>query len=184
MKKHRFLIAIAVTILISPILALHKTPAAAAPRPKAGNGATGQWEKTAGPPGITTNVIFEANDIVYAGTQTQGVYKSTDNGLSWVAANAGIERTSISDMIASGANLLAAVKADCPTALNIFKSTDNGTTWTGTAGLAGNIVNSLAIKGSTVWAFFGALPNNSGVARSTDNGNTWQVVPSIITNAG
>jgi len=35
-----------------------------------------------------------------------------------------------------------------------------------------------------VWAFFSALPNDSGVARSTDNGNTWQVVPSIITNAG
>jgi photosystem II stability/assembly factor-like uncharacterized protein len=112
------------------------------------------------------------------------VYKSTDNGLSWAAANAGIERTSISDMIASGANLLAAVKADCPTSINIFKSTDNGSTWTGTAGLAGNIVNSLAIKGGVVWAFFSALPNDSGVARSTDNGNTWQVIPSIITNAG
>src|SRR4030095_12637973 len=110
--------------------------------------------------------------------------KSTDNGLNWVAANAGIERTSISDMIASGANLLAAVKADCPTSLNIFKATDNGATWSGTAGLAGNIVNSLAIKGGVVWAFFSALPNDSGVARSTDNGNTWQIVPSIITNAG
>jgi photosystem II stability/assembly factor-like uncharacterized protein len=45
-------------------------------------------------------------------------------------------------------------------------------------------VNSFAIKGSVVWAFFGALPNDSGIARSTDNGNTWQIVPSIITNAG
>ena len=179
----RFVIAAAIVIV--PILVLHKTPAAvSASSDKSGNGATAPWEKTAGPPGIRTNVIFEANNIVYAGTETQGVYKSTDNGLSWVAANAGIERTSISDMIVSGANLLAAVKADCPTALNIFKSTDNGATWTGTAGLAGNIVNSLAIKGSIVWAFFSALPNDSGIARSTDNGDTWQVVPSIITNAG
>jgi len=177
--------AIAVAILIIPILALLKTPAAAsASRYKSGNGATAPWEKTAGPPGVTTNVIFEANSIVYAGTETQGVYKSTDNGLNWVAANAGIERTSISDMIASGGNLLAAVKADCPTSLNIFKSTDNGASWTGTAGLAGNIVNSLAIKGGVVWAFFSALPNDSGIARSIDNGNTWKVVPSIITNAG
>jgi len=177
--------AIAVGILIIPILALYKTPAAAsASRYKSGNGATAPWEKTAGPPGATTNVIFKTNNIVYAGTETQGVYRSADNGLSWVAANAGIERTSISDMTASGGNLLAAVKADCPTSINIFKSTDNGTSWTGTAGLAGNIVNSLAIKGGVVWAFFSALPNESGVARSTDNGNTWQVVSSIITNAG
>ena len=178
-------LAIAAAILIVPILALHKTPAAAsAPRSKSGNGATAPWEKTAGPPGVTTNVIFKANNIVYAGTQTQGVYKSTDDGLNWVAANAGIERTAISDMIASGANLLAAVKADCPTSINIFKSTDNGATWTGTTGLAGKIVNSLALKGNVVWAFFSALPNDSGVARSTDNGNSWQIVSSIITNAG
>jgi photosystem II stability/assembly factor-like uncharacterized protein len=186
-SQHRCLrrLAIGGAILLVPILALYKTPAAAsAPRYKSGNGATEPWEKTAGPPGVTTNVIFKANNIVYAGTETQGVYKSADNGLSWVAANAGIERTSISDMIFSGANLLAAVKADCPTSLNIFKSTDNGATWTGTAGLAGNIVNSLAIKGGVVWAFFSALPNDSGIARSTDNGNTWQIVPSIITNAG
>ena len=178
-------LAIAAAILIVSILALHKIPAAAgAPKLRFPNGATGPWEKTAGPPGLQTNVIFEANNIVYAGTEMQGVYKSTDNGLSWVAANAGIERASISDIIASGPNLLAAAKSSCPIYLNIFKSTDNGATWSGTSGLGGNVVNSFAIKGGTVWAFFFALPNDSGIARSTDNGNTWQVVPSIITDAG
>jgi photosystem II stability/assembly factor-like uncharacterized protein len=185
-RHNRWALAgIATVALVSLTVILPKTATVAgAPRYKSGNGATAPWEKTAGPPGVRTNVIFKANNIVYAGTETQGVYKSTDNGLSWGAANAGIERTSISDMIASGANLLAAVKADCPTALNIFKSTDNGATWSGTAGLAGKIANSLALKGNVVWAFFSALPNESGLARSTDNGNTWQVVPSIITNAG
>src|SRR5262245_8488971 len=179
------LLGISVAIVVSVIAIVPKTPMiAGAPRYKSSNGAMAPWEKTDGPPGVTTNVIFKANNIVYAGTETQGVYKSTDNGSSWVAANAGIERTAISDMIFSGGNLLAAVKADCPTSINIFKSTDNGTTWTGTAGVAGNIVNSLALKGGVVWATFLALPNESGIARSTDNGNTWQVVPSIITNAG
>ena len=185
MKKHCFSIAIAVATLTAAILVVPWTPVAArAPERKSGKGSMAPWEKTAGPPGIQTNVIFEANNIVYAGTETQGVYKSTDNGSSWVAANAGIERTSINDLIVSGTNLLAAVKADCPNALNVFKSTDNGATWTGTTGLTGKIVNSFAIKGSAVWAFFFALPNESGIARSTDNGNTWQVVPSIITDAG
>jgi hypothetical protein len=73
--------AIAVAILIVPILTLYKIPAAAdAPQHKSRDGATGPWEKTAGPPGLQTNVIFEANNIVYAGTETQGVYKSIDNG--------------------------------------------------------------------------------------------------------
>src|SRR5207247_16548 len=185
MKKNRLAIALAAVLAIVPILALHKTPAATrAPLDKYGNGATAPWEKTGGPPGITTNVIFEANNIVYAGTETQGVYKSTDNGSNWVAANTGIERASINDIVASGPNLLAAAKSSCPIYLNIFKSTDNGATWSGTSGLQNKIINSFAIKGSVVWAFFFALPNDSGVARSTDNGNTWQVVPSIITDAG
>ena len=84
-SKHRRLrgFAVAAAILIVPILTLHKTPAAAgAPMDGFRDGATAPWEKTAGPPGIQTNVIFEANNIVYAGTEMQGVYKSTDNGLS------------------------------------------------------------------------------------------------------
>src|SRR4030095_12676274 len=111
-SQHRCLrgLAIAAAILIVvPILALHKRPAAAdAFEHKSPNGAMAPWEKTAGPPGVTTNVIFKANNIVYAGTETQGVYKSTDNGLHWVPANAGIERASISDIIASGPNLFDA----------------------------------------------------------------------------
>jgi photosystem II stability/assembly factor-like uncharacterized protein len=184
-RHHRRLSAMAAAIFATLTVVFPNIPAAAAPPQHTfPNGAKAPWEKTAGPPGIQTNVIFEANNIVYAGTETQGVYKSTDNGSSWIPANAGIERASISDIIASGPNLLAAAKSSCPVYLNIFKSTDNGATWSGTSGLGGNVVNSFAIKGGTVWAFFFALPNNSGIARSTDNGNTWQVVPSIITDAG
>src|SRR3982751_4524064 len=167
MKKHCIAIALAVMTVIVPIVAIPQPPAAHAPGNRARTAATAPWEKTAGPPGIQTNVIFEANNTVYAGTETQGVYKSTDNGSSWVPANGGIERASISDIIASGPNLLAAAKSSCPVYLNIFKSTDNGATWSGTSGLGGNVVNSFAIKGGSVWAFFFALPNNSGIARST-----------------
>lgn len=142
------------------------------------------WEKTAGPPGLTVTVIYKANNVVYAGTDTQGIYKSTDDGLNWVAANNGIERASIRDIIASGGNLLVAASSTCSTFNNVFKSTDNGETWSGTSGLAGRIVRSFAIKSPFLYAMFAALPGDSGIARSSDNGNTWQVIPSIITNAG
>jgi photosystem II stability/assembly factor-like uncharacterized protein len=142
------------------------------------------WEKTAGPPGLEVNVIYKANSVVYAGTKTQGVYKSTDEGLNWTAANSGIELTMIHDLIASGGNLLAAVSgrsSACPGANNVFKSTDNGTTWSLTSGLSGKIVNSFAMKGSFVYAGFSAI-SGSGLWRSSNNGNTWQEVASPIEN--
>ncbi len=113
--KRWALIGIATAMLASLILVAPKIPAAAgAPKSSLRDGAAAPWEKTAGPPGLQTNVIFESNNIVYAGTETQGVYKSTDNGSSWVPANAGIERASISDIIASGPNLLAAATSSLP----------------------------------------------------------------------
>jgi photosystem II stability/assembly factor-like uncharacterized protein len=178
-------LTLAAAILIVPILALRIAPAAAdSPKHKSVSAATAPWNKTAGPPGITINVIFKTNNIVYAGTETQGVFRSTDNGSSWQAANAGIDRASISDLNFSGGNLLAAAKSTCPTYNNVFKSTDNGATWTGTTGLQGKVVNTLALKGPVVWATFNALPSESGIARSTDNGNSWQGVAAPITDAG
>ena len=67
----------------------------------------------------------------------------------------------------------------CPGNNNVFKSTDNGVTWSPTSGLSGKIVNSFAIKGSSIYAGFSAI-SGSGVWRSSDNGNTWQEVDSPI----
>jgi len=143
------------------------------------------WEKTAGPPGLTVKVLYRADSVMYAGTETQGLYKSTDDGLSWIAANNGIERVSVTDIISSGGNLLVAAASranECPALNNIFKSTDNGTTWIPTSGLGGKIPKAFAIKDSSIYATTAFSPGSSGVSRSTDNGNTWQEVPSPIQN--
>ena len=185
-RHNRWLLAgIAAAMLVCLTLIVPKAPTVAgAPEYKSGHGATAPWEKTAGPSGLQVNVIYETNGVVYAGTETQGVYKSTDNGLSWIAANNGIERASISDMIFSGGNLLAAAKSTCHSFLNVFKSTDGGVTWSGTTGLSGRLVHSFAIKNSSIYAGVFTFPGSSGVARSTDNGNTWQEVAAPIQNGG
>ena len=145
------------------------------------------WEKTAGPPGLKVNVIYNANNILYAGTDTQGVYKSTDNGLNWIAANNGIERVLVNDLTSLGGNLLVAAASranECPALNNVFKSTDNGVTWNATTGLSGKIARSFAIKDSTIYVTSAFFPGSSGVSKSTDNGNTWQQVASPIENGG
>jgi photosystem II stability/assembly factor-like uncharacterized protein len=179
-------LSIAAVIVVATTFASHKAQAVSGGRdPKSDGGVQAPWEKTAGPPGLTVNVIYKTNNIVYAGTDTQGVYKSVDNGLTWVAANKGIERTSIKDMIASGGNLLASVAARGGCTLNIFKSTDGGATWSATTGLSQNVVIAFAIKGSSVYAtFFNSDPNHSGISRSTDNGDTWQEIAAPVHNGG
>jgi photosystem II stability/assembly factor-like uncharacterized protein len=172
-----------VAVVIVSVLAFHKTQATEGDLgPKVGTAGKAPWEKTAGPPGLDVKVIYETNNILYAGTVTQGVYKSTDNGLNWIAANSGIELIEVHDLIASGGNLLVAASTRsfaCPSSNNVFKSTDNGVTWSPTSGLSGQIVNSFAIKGSFVYAVFANL-SASGVFRSSDNGDTWQSVASPI----
>ena len=64
-------ISIAAAIVIISALAFYKTGAAEGNlNPKSGDGGKPAWEKTAGPPGLQVNVIYEVNNTVYAGTET------------------------------------------------------------------------------------------------------------------
>ncbi len=142
------------------------------------NNISAQWQQTSGPKGIEVNVIYRAGTSLYAGTQNKGVYKSTDNGVTWSSSSRGIENTTINDIIYSGGNLLAAVESSCHGLINVFKSADNGISWVPTSGLANKIATSFAIKDTFIYA--GVTLAQSGVYRSGDNGNTWKAVPSPI----
>src|ERR1019366_6804300 len=41
-------------------------------------------------PGATATALAASGDILYAGTQAQGAFKSSDGGLTWTAINNGI----------------------------------------------------------------------------------------------
>ncbi|MEP6846564.1 MAG: hypothetical protein ABI861_11195, partial [Panacibacter sp.] len=49
----------------------------------------GQWVKTQGPPGINVNVFFDNGAALFAGTSSKGVFRSSNNGATWTAANNG-----------------------------------------------------------------------------------------------
>lgn len=143
-----------------------------------------QWQEMAGPPGLKVNVIYKANGFVYAGTDNFGLYRSADDGITWSAANAGLERAKVRDVVAGdGIVLMAVTSTTCSSVINIYRSTDNGTTWTPTSGLAGRVITSLVVKGTS---FYASAPSvgQSGIYRSTDNGLTWQQVPSSVSDAG
>ena len=141
----------------------------------------GVWEKTSGPPGIEVTVIYKANGTLFAGTKTQGLFRSTDSGTTWTPSGSGISRTHVRDIITSGENLLIATSAtNCPASTNVFKSTDNGVTWTPTTGLAGRVVSSFAKKGDILFAVYNSFGAGTSVFRSVNNGNSWQPVTSPL----
>ena len=64
---------------------------------------------------------------LYAGTDSNGVYKSVNGGASWTAVNAGLTNTTV---LALAINPSAPATLYAGTFGGVFKSTDGGGSWT------------------------------------------------------
>jgi len=127
---------------------------------------------------------------LYAGTRlcngytgcSGSVFKSTDAGANWSAANAGLPKTAH----LSGISALAlAIDPKTPRTLyvatdgfGVFKSTDAGATW-GATGLSGNVL-ALAIDSITPGTLYAAT--YQGVYKSTDGASSWQAFNAGLSN--
>lgn len=129
------------------------------------------WTKTGDLPAgaVNTVVVDPTAGTVYAGIEGEGVYKSNDNGDTWIAANTGLTNDLVMEIaIKSDGTLFAATNGS-----GIFRSIDGGASWVQTNENLGNI-NLLCVavdKDGNIltgaW-FYGA------VYRSTDNGDSWE----------
>lgn len=125
-----------------------------------------------------TTGIFAMSVIgpnIFAGTQSNGVFKSTDNGTSWNAVNNGLvgNALNIQASVVNGSTLYVGTYLG-----GVHKTTNNGTVWTTVnAGLTNLNVNALAFSGADLYA--GTM---GGVFKSTNNGGSWTAVNNGITN--
>jgi ligand-binding sensor domain-containing protein len=104
-----------------------------------------------------------ANGTVLAACD-QGVYKSTDNGVTWVSTNVGAGTVFSSVASSSGGDIYAAGNA------GVYRSTNNGSTWIEVnSGLVNDDVYDLI---ATPAGFLFAA-TAGGVFRSSNNGGTW-----------
>ncbi len=148
--------------------------------PTAALAGTGVWT-SGGPNGGWVRVLAmspAAPATLYAGMAYGGVFKSTDAGDTWVAANTNLKNSEL---------LALSIDPFTPSTLyvgtfidGIFKSTDGGATWTEASnGLpADQPVNALAIDPSnpaTLYAGMGSNPLYPSplLHKSTDSGATW-----------
>ena len=115
-----------------------------------------------------------------------GVFKSTDGGANWAAANSGLNATRINALAIDPSNP-ATLYAGASS--GVFKSTDGGQSWAPTSsGLTDTIILSLAIdpdNPNTVYAgtATGAFFPGNGVFKTTDGGQNWAVSNSGLPDA-
>jgi photosystem II stability/assembly factor-like uncharacterized protein len=129
--------------------------------------ATAQWERTNGPEGISIRSLANIDNVLYAGTKTDGIYASRNEGSTWFAVNNGIETKSISVITSINDTLLAGTSG-----YGVIHSTDRGQTWLPSSNYSGATVVSMIVKDQYVFA-----GTSQGVLRSSDDGITWEQLP-------
>jgi len=131
-----------------------------------------QWVQTNGPYGGYISSFAISGTNLFVGTDDGGVYRSTNNGTSWMVVNSGLTNSYVFSLAVSGINLFAGTEDG-----GVFLSTDNSTSWTAVnSGLTISAVRSLAVSRTNLFA-----GTQRGVFLSTNNGTSWTAVNSGLT---
>ena len=138
--------------------------------------ATAQWVQTNGPNGgdircfAVAPAAGDSGRTLLAGTYSSGVFRSSDGGTRWSAANAGLTCHCVNALLAGSSDGASGSTLFAGTSRGIFRSTDRGKTWSGTRSESADPdVRSLVPFGTSLFA--GTW--GGGILRSTDNGETW-----------
>ena len=146
-------------------------------------GVEAKWAQTSGPEGAHITAFAKLGNTLFAGTDSinshgVGVYRSTDQGVSWHRANNGLVDRYVIALVVSGSSVFAGT-------LNggVFRTTDFGTSWIKVNNGLGSLrVFDLASSGNMVF-----VATTAGVYRTTDQGTSWQHanagIPPFFVNA-
>jgi photosystem II stability/assembly factor-like uncharacterized protein len=116
-------------------------------------------------------VFVNPSQEVLAGTELAGLYRSTDQGVSWFQAGIEYARTDDMSVSPSGWLFLAGGVA------GIFRSSDHGLTWAqANAGIRIASLNSVVVTLSGSVLAAGGYGNFPELYRSSDNGNNWALI--------
>jgi len=122
--------------------------------------------------GNVTYIYDFASSGIYLFTLTEsnGVFRSSDNGANWVAVNNGLPLVNNRSIIAKGTSIFVS-----STTGGVYRSTNNGDNWTAViSGLTKLNVLYFCVSGTNIFAGTGG-PRGS-IFRSTNDGTSWNEV--------
>jgi len=140
-----------------------------------------QWIHTNGTYGLDVRALATSGTNIFAGTYGDGIFLSTNSGISWTAVDSSLTNKNILSLIVSGENIFAGTWGN-----GVFLSTNNGTTWTTiNTGLTDSNVTTFAtclFNGDSANPYIFAGTYGGGVFLSTNNGSNWIEVNTGLTN--
>jgi hypothetical protein len=132
------------------------------------------WRPTNGPFSGSINCYAANMNYVFAGTSdSEGLYRSSDNGVTWSWIGNGLIMSGVTTLAANGASIFAGYAGynGYGTGYGIFHSTDSGNTWSHLTNLTKANIIALATNATACFA-----ATDMGFFRSTDNGNSWDTI--------
>ena len=138
-------------------------------------------------------------NIVYAGTASGGIFKTTDGGANWIPIFDKNPYLAIGTIVLDPQNPNTLYVGTGDPQISgypfvgdgIYKSTDAGQTWTNIGMMQGRIITKILINPNNTNIIYAAamgLPfvkdNNRGLYKTTDGGQTWSQVLFVSDQAG
>jgi hypothetical protein len=110
-------------------------------------------------------------DYLFAGTQNNGAFRSTNLGVTWEKVNTGLTNLNVRAFLTTASEVYAG------TGGGVFRSTNWGTSWTAVnTGLLNTDVSCLAFKAVSGVDYLFAGTMGGGVFVSTNSGSSWTSV--------
>ncbi len=148
-----------------------------------------QWTGSGPNGGLMTVLVIDPGNpsTLYAGTQSGGVFKSTNGGVSWNPVNIGLTDNTIYALAIEPAfgpfvglynsTIYAGTAVD-----GVFKSTNGGATWNpANTGLTDGTIYSLLVDPINPHTLY-AGTQFGGVFKSTNGGESWSASNAPFTN--
>ncbi len=110
---------------------------------------------------IVQTIAF-SDSAIYAGTYSNGIYRSTNGGTNWVQVNNDLTSFYINSLATAGNYIFAGTRG------GLYRSSNAGMNWNST-GIASVNGNYIAVKGNTLFANRG----ETGIYKSTNYGLNW-----------